>query len=116
MGAMAKSVPKPYRRAGVVAPAPLPWAGRWYGKVILVLLAVTLLSLAFAPFKQFYLAWVGLVPWLVMLRHCRSPGRAFAWSWVAGVAFFAANLWWIACVTIPGMVALMAFLGLYWAA
>src|SRR5205085_1178358 len=68
-----------------------------------------------APFKQFYLAWVGLVPWLVVVSRCRSPLSALAWSWLGGTAFFIANMWWLAFVTGPGMVALMALLGLYWA-
>jgi apolipoprotein N-acyltransferase len=75
---------------------------------------VLLLSLSFAPFGQFYLAWVGLVPWLLVVRETRSQRAAFLWGWLAGIVFFTANMWWLAYVTGPGLVALMVVLGLYW--
>ena len=37
---------------------------------------------------QFYLAWVGLVPWLIWLAESRSRKSAFFWSWIAGTLFF----------------------------
>src|SRR5215217_220001 len=113
---MAKPAAKDYRRAGVAAPdAPEPLGDRWYAKVGLLLLGVALLSLSFAPFGQFYLAWVGLVPWLLVLRRVKSRRAAFLWSWLGGILYFTANMWWLWNVTGPGMVALMFLLGLYWA-
>lgn len=87
---------------------------RWWQKLLLLMLSVVLLSLAFAPFKQFYLAWVGLVPWLVVVRRSRSAVTAFLWSWLLACGFFTANMWWLAYVTGPGMAALIAVLALYW--
>ncbi len=75
-----------------------------------------MLSLSFAPIKQFYLAPFGLVPWLVVLNASKTRTKALLWSWLAGVMFFAANMWWLVFVTVPGAIALMVFLGLYWAA
>jgi apolipoprotein N-acyltransferase len=104
-----------YRRAGVSSPKPLaPVGPRWYGKVGLLLLSVILLTFSFAPFGQFYLAWVGLVPWLLLVGSVRSQRAAFLWSWLGGVIFFTANMWWLAYVSGPGMIALMVVLGLYW--
>ncbi len=80
-----------------------------------VFLSGVLLSLAFAPINQFYLAWVGLVPWLGVVGSSRTPLRAFFWSWLAGTLFFSGNMWWLGYVTFPGLVALMILLGLYWA-
>jgi apolipoprotein N-acyltransferase len=80
----------------------------------LILLGVVLLTLAFAPVNQFYLAWIGLVPWLIVLAGTRAQWSAFLWSWLAGTLFFIANMWWISYVTGPGMVGLMVILGLYW--
>ena len=106
-----------FRRAGARAAQLEPTGGiRWPAKVGLILLTVLLLSLSFAPFAQFYLAWVGLVPWLLLVRNTRSQVTAFLWGWIAGVLFFVANMWWLAYVTGPGMVALMVVLGLYWGA
>lgn len=104
-----------FRRPGVDPPHPdRPIAAGAIGRVALLLLGAALLTAAFAPVDQFYLAWVGLVPWLVVLRHTRSPYSAFFWSWLAGTFFFIANMWWMAAVTVPGMIGLMALLGLYW--
>ena len=101
------------RAGSTLGPAPAP-GPRWYAKVGLLFLAVLLLTFSFAPFGQFYLAWVGLVPWLLLLGMVRSQRAAFFWSWAGGAVFFTANMWWLAYVTGPGMVALMVVLGLYW--
>jgi apolipoprotein N-acyltransferase len=91
-----------------------PFVHRWYGRLTLVLLSVVLLTLGLAPIKQFYLAWVGLVPWMWVVEKAKSNGRAFLWSWLGGTLFFLANLWWLLYVSTPGMFALVIFLGLYW--
>lgn len=91
-------------------------AWRWYGRLGLLLLCVALLTAAFAPVGQFYFAWIGLVPWLLVVNGTRSNRSAFFWSWIGGTLFFIANMWWMAFVTVPGMIALMALLGLYWGA
>src|SRR5687767_12882338 len=80
------------RQAEAVAATAAPvFIQRWYGKVALVMVSVLLLTLAFAPFNQFYLAWVGLVPWLLVVNASKSWGRAMWWGWVGGTAFFVAN-------------------------
>jgi apolipoprotein N-acyltransferase len=104
-----------FRRAGVAAPPEArPWTRRWFGRLVLLLLGVGLLTASFAPANQFYLAWAGLVPWLLVVQGTRSYKSAFFWGWVGGTLFFIANMWWIALVTSWGMVGLMALLGLYW--
>ena len=89
---------------------------QWWGKLTLLVLSAALLTASFAPIGQFYLAYVALVPWLIVVRHSRSALTAFLWGWVGGVIFFDANMWWLAYVTGPGLAALMAVLGLYWGA
>ena len=91
------------------------FASRWWGTLLLLLATVVLLSLAVAPFKQFYLAWIALIPWLAVVSHCRSARTAFIWSWIGGIGFFTANMWWLVYVTGPGLAALMLLLGMYWA-
>lgn len=109
-----RAVKLEYRRAGDNAPSqPKPFLHRWYGKLAMVLLHVLLLSLAYAPYHQFYLAFVGLIPLLVVVRNTASPWRAFGWGWLAGTLFFSANMWWLGYVTGPGTIALMLILGLY---
>jgi apolipoprotein N-acyltransferase len=114
---MNRDAARQFRRPGVEPPpSPRRFSTRWHGRLILILLGVILLTLAFAPVDQFYLAWVGLVPFFLVLSGTRSQGSAFFWGWVAGTLFFIANMWWMVYVTGPGMVALMAILGLYWGA
>ncbi len=88
--------------------------GLW--RPLLPLLAsAALLTLAYAPINQFYLAWVGLAPWLIFVRNRASQKSAFLGSWLAGTIFFTANMWWMGYITIPGMLALMVYCGIYWA-
>ena len=53
-----------------------PFPDRWYGKLGLIFASVILLSLSLAPTKQFYLAWVGLVPWLWVIGRTTAPAGA----------------------------------------
>jgi apolipoprotein N-acyltransferase len=110
--ARAPSKPK----IAMAPPAGLTFAGRWWGKLLLLLASAALLDISFAPFNQFYLAYVALVPWLIVVRESRSWLTAFFWGWVGGVIFFDLNMWWLAYVTGPGLAGLMAVLGLYWGA
>jgi apolipoprotein N-acyltransferase len=77
--------------------------------------SIVMLTLAFAPVGQFYLAWIGLAPWLVCVAEARSQKSAFFWSWIAGTLFFIANMWWMASISWPGMLALLTVCGVFWA-
>src|SRR5436305_4772941 len=83
------------------------------GRVALGLATVAMLSLSYAPLKQFYFAWVALVPWLIVVAGATSKRAAFFWSWGIGILFFSVNLWWIGYVTIPGAIALMFYMGMW---
>ena len=74
-----------------------------------------LLALAFPPFNFGQLGWVALIPLLFAVEGC-TPSEAFRRGYVAGIVFFALTIWWIIHVTLPGMVALVAFLALYFGA
>lgn len=78
------------------------------------ILSAIVLTFAFAPTYQFYLAWIGLIPWLLFVAHARSQRSAFLASWIGGTVFFIINMWWMANITVIGMIALMIYLGLYW--
>ena len=96
---------------------PVPLAGRlldFARSAGLVILSAVLLSLAFAPFGQFYFAWIALVPWLWVVNRSRRPWTAFCWSWLGGTCFYAANMWWLAAVTSYGMAAVVVYCGVYW--
>ena len=103
-----------YQRAGAPAPAPThPFSQTFRGRILLTFATVAMLSLSFAPIKQFYLAWVGLVPWLVLIANARTKKQTFLWSWLTGILLFAVNMWWTGYVTIPGGLGLFVYLGLW---
>ena len=79
-----------------------------------VLPAVTgvLYALALPPYNHSEAGWVALVPLLFAVEGCR-PGEAFRRGFLAGLVFFGMTVWWIIHVSLPGMVALIAFLALY---
>ena len=115
---MAATTASPDRLARRSAPSRArfePAAYPWYITAGLLACAVLLLTLAFAPVKQFYLAWVGLAPLLVAMHGPRGMWRTFLWAWAGGTVFFAVNMWWLQLVTLPGAIALMVYLGVYWA-
>jgi apolipoprotein N-acyltransferase len=64
------------------------------GSLILCALSGLLLSLCFPPAGLWFLAWVALVPWLVALRTGRGWASLLG-SWVGGLVFFAALLYWL---------------------
>ncbi|MBI4003732.1 MAG: apolipoprotein N-acyltransferase [Candidatus Omnitrophica bacterium] len=81
---------------------------------VLALLSAVLLVLSFPNFNQSWCAWVALVPWLVLLRDC-TPRAAFQWSFLIGLLFFLASMWWLIHVTLVGWLVLCAYLALYFA-
>ena len=79
---------------------------------ILSLFSAALLAAAFPSFNQPALAWVGLVPWLILVRHAK-PRAAFLWSWLIGLLFFLGSIWWLTYVTVVGWIILCLYLGLF---
>jgi apolipoprotein N-acyltransferase len=82
---------------------------------LLLFASVALLTLAAEPFGQWYLAWVGLVPWLIAIGQSANVRAAVLGGWLAGVLYFAVNLWWLWTASIPGTIVLVLYFGLYWA-
>jgi apolipoprotein N-acyltransferase len=116
IAAMPRSVRSDFRRAGdAPAQAATPFATTPWGRLALCLASVVMLSLAYAPLKQFYFAWFALTPWLVVVSQARTKRAAFFWSWLTGILFFSINLWWIGYVTVPGAMALMLYMGMWFA-
>src|SRR5438477_192134 len=88
---------------------------RWWARTLLLIATACFLTLAFAPFYQFYLAWVALVPWLLVIRASRSFRAAIAWGGVGGFLLFVPNFTYLLWVTIPGALVLSAYMALFWA-
>ncbi len=83
--------------------------GRWAA------LSSFFLVLSFPLFDVGWLAWIALVPWLLTLDRM-SERQAILWSYLQGVFFFGCTVWWVGCVTVPGLIVLVAYLALFFAA
>ena len=94
---------------GLNKPSAARTCGRWTA------LSVFFLILSFPPFDVGEAAWIALVPWLIALEEL-TPRQAFWVSYLIGALFFGGTVWWIAYVTIPGLILLVAYLALYFAA
>lgn len=82
---------------------------------VLPVLSGVLLAAALPPFDQGQCGWVGLIPLLFAIDGCR-PGEALRRGYLAGLVFFGLTTWWVVYVSWLGVVALIAFLALYFAA
>ena len=73
------------------------------------------LSLAFPPFEWSYFVWIALMPVLSRLRiglHKENGSLGF----FTGLVFHSLHLYWIYKVTIAGLIILIFYLSLLWAA
>jgi len=85
------------------------------GRLAFSLLTPILYALSFASIGSVglgWLAWVALVPWLVVLSDERTP-RPLLISWLTGLGLFLLGLYWLVYVTVLGYLALGLFLSLY---
>jgi apolipoprotein N-acyltransferase len=62
----------------------------------LVIASALLLILAFPNFELWPLAWIGLVPFLMVVIRPLPAGRAFLLGWLWGAIFFYGTCWWLA--------------------
>ena len=94
--------------------APQEQAQRAVPAALLLGASVALLTLAAAPFGQWYLAWFALAPWLIAVGCAPTIRIAMLRGWLSGVLYFAANLWWLWTASIPGTIALVLYFALFW--
>src|SRR6267143_779795 len=64
-------------------------------EVSLVIASALLLILSFPDFELWSLAWVGLVPFLVIIARPLRGARAFMLGWLWGAIFFYGTCWWL---------------------
>lgn len=84
---------------------------RWF--LLLALGALMLKSLIFAPISFWPLAFVCLVPWVVLIGGARQAPRVYFYSYVWALGFFLVNMRWLIPVTIVGYLALATYLAAY---
>jgi apolipoprotein N-acyltransferase len=81
---------------------------------LLLFFSVVLLSLAADPVGLWFLAWFALAPWLVAIGEAPTMRAALARGWLAGIAYFSINLWWLWTASMPGTIVLVVYFALYW--
>jgi apolipoprotein N-acyltransferase len=79
------------------------------------LLCGALPVLAFPAPSLALVAWVGLVPGLLLIRCAASPGRAALAGWWFGAGYLLAALYWLIPNLGPGLLLVVAVLGALWA-
>ncbi|MFI6939027.1 apolipoprotein N-acyltransferase [Streptomyces sp. NPDC050418] len=93
------------------------WAGRlrspWW-RAGAALLAGALPALAFPEPNWWWLAYVALVPWMLLLRSAPSARRAGLDGWLGGTGFMLAMHHWLAPNLHVFTVVIAALLGLLW--
>lgn len=77
-----------------------------------ILLSAILLVLSFPNFNLEILAWIWLVPLLFAIEDSK-PFRSFLIAYAAGALFFFGSVYWLIHVTLPGMIAVVLYLSLY---
>jgi len=80
--------------------------------IFLSLISGTLLVLSFPPFNLWILAWFAFLPLFIAING-QSKWRAFLFAYLTGVIFWAGNIYWLAHVTLPGLIILVLYLALY---
>src|SRR6266498_1504093 len=65
------------------------------GKVSLIVGSALLTILSFPDFDVWPLAWVGLVPLLIVITQSSKALRSFLLGWLWGVVFFYGTCWWL---------------------
>ncbi|MBP7055824.1 MAG: apolipoprotein N-acyltransferase [Candidatus Omnitrophica bacterium] len=81
-------------------------------RLSLAAISAVFLILSFPDFNLGFLAWFALVPLLFAIDG-QKPFKAFLISYVTGLFFFLGVLYWLIHVTLPGMVVVSLYLGLY---
>src|SRR5262245_32120947 len=73
-----------------------------------------LLTFAYAPFNQFYLAWIGMIPWLIAIARSRNGWAAYGWGFIGGCIFNLVSLLWLFHATLLGTIVLIGYTSLFW--
>jgi apolipoprotein N-acyltransferase len=81
---------------------------------LLICATPILLTLAATPGGLWPLAWIALVPWLLVIGESKTTFAAMFRGWMAGAIFFGLNTWWLWTANIAGTVAFSFYFGVYW--
>ncbi len=83
-----------------------------WNRFALTLFFAILMSLAFPPLQLGFLAYWALVPLFFLLEDLTTR-QALKWGYLAGLFWHLGTLYWIAWVTLPGLIGVLLILPLY---
>ena len=89
-------------------------AGRFAAALAATVVTVVLWQLAFAPFDLSLLAYIALVPWGLWVLAAGRDRSAMFGGWLMGLIVLVVGLYWLAWVTLPGYLGVVAYLSVYW--
>ncbi|MCH7925151.1 MAG: hypothetical protein IIC51_06415 [Planctomycetes bacterium] len=81
--------------------------------ILLALLTLLLKSLIFAPISWWPLAFICLVPWIVMIGASPSAPRVYVYSYLLGAVYYVISVRWMYMATGAGYVLLAFYLAVY---
>jgi len=81
-------------------------------ELLLSLLTSALISLSFPPLKLGFFAYVGLIPFFYLLQD-KNFKESVRWGYITGFFTNLGTLYWINWVTIPGAIAAILYLPVY---
>ncbi len=87
---------------------------RTWSVALLCLLSSALLTISFAPFSCWLIAYIALAPWVLGVGGCVTKRAGLACGTLAGVVFWAGNLYWLWWITLTGYAATVVYLSAYW--
>jgi apolipoprotein N-acyltransferase len=100
------------------ASAPRLAGGAWQSPWLLGLLGSLFYWAALPPLDLWPMAWIALVPLVLLARQQTLPGRRpYLALWCSGCAFWLATLYWLTLphpATTLGWLALSLYLAFYW--
>jgi len=82
-------------------------------QLLLAFSTAILLSLAYAPLRTGFFAYVGLIPFFYLLESSRGRSETIRWSYFTGFCYALGTLYWIGWVTFPGMIGTLLVWPLY---
>lgn len=85
---------------------------RYIKDISLLLLSAIFLVLSYPSFNLEFCAWFAFVPLFFALQN-KSKGKAFLFSYLAGIVFWFGIIYWLIHVTLIGLILLVAYLALY---
>ncbi len=82
--------------------------------ILSLIASACLLTVIQAPFSMGFLAWIALVPFILICSYHTKTRQLYWFSYLISSCYWLGNLYWIGYVTVPAYILFCLYLGLYW--